>query len=66
MLSLMKNFIEEKYVLGMYVLQQREVFEVTTFVEIMHNDAQVVELDATTKQIYKHTNLNFKLRGIGR
>jgi len=41
-LSLMKKFKEEKYVLGMYVLQRREVFEVTIFVETMHNDAQVV------------------------
>ncbi len=44
----MKKFIEEKYVLGMYVLQWRKVFQVTIFVEIMHNDAQVVELDVTT------------------
>jgi hypothetical protein len=41
-LSLMKKFKEEKYVLGMYVLQRREVFEVTVFVETMHNDVQVV------------------------
>jgi hypothetical protein len=41
-LSLLKKFKEEKYVLGMYVLHRREVFEVTIFVEIMHNDAQVV------------------------
>ncbi len=41
-LSLMKKFKEEKYMLGMYVLQRREVFEVTIFVETMHNDVQVV------------------------
>ncbi len=62
----MEKFIEEKYVLGMYVVQRREVFEVIIFVEIMHNDAQVVELDATTIFFHKHTNLNSKLRGIGR